>query len=213
MSSRKHILIAEDDDFMRSLLSSQCAGLGLTVHSVENGEQAITEALSYQYDIVLTDIQMPLCDGTTVMRILRQLGYDRPIIAMSADEIPTEGFDLILSKPFDAAMLAEVIQRTAPQKSVPLLIDDELTNLFYQNLSQLRQTFEDALKHSEREVMRQVCHKIKGGAASFGETTLAELAGSLQMQLFSDVALDELLNNCNRFLDALSQTGKHDVRT
>ncbi len=81
MSQPKHILIAEDDNFMRTLLEAQCRNLGMQTHAVADGAQAVTEALSYQYAINLTDIQMPVCDGLAAMQILRRLGYDRPIFA------------------------------------------------------------------------------------------------------------------------------------
>ncbi|HSG52044.1 MAG TPA: response regulator, partial [Rheinheimera sp.] len=111
MSKPLRILIAEDDNFIRTLLESQCSGMGMQVTTVEDGAQAVTEALSYQYDVILTDIQMPHCDGLTAMHMLRKLGYDRPIIAMSADPIDDDGFDIVLQKPVDMAILAKLLQQ------------------------------------------------------------------------------------------------------
>jgi len=213
MSQQKHILIAEDDNFMRTLLEAQCSNLGMLTHAVADGAQAVTEALSYQYDIILTDIQMPVCDGLTAMKMLRQLGYDRPIFAMSADDIDATGFDEVLPKPVDIQHLASLLQQTPQHQPVALVLDENLTALFYKNLQQLSLEFSQALSAGQRDTMRQICHKIKGGAASFGETTLAELADKLQYQLLSDTPLEPLQQSCNYFADFLQQFGGVNART
>lgn len=210
MSKALRILIAEDDNFIRTLLEAQCSSMGMQVTAVEDGAQAVTEALSYQYDVILTDIQMPNCDGLTAMQMLRRLGYDRPIIAMSADPIDDDGFHIVLQKPIDMAILAKLLQQTVPQHSIALEIDPQLIALFYQNLRELSAEFNHALQQSERDLMRQVCHKIKGGAASFGETELAASADKLQRLIQSDTTMANIIDQCERFASQLSRFGdKH----
>lgn len=209
----KQLLIAEDDSFLRTLLLTQCQSLGMKTHAVANGEQLVSEALSYQYDIILTDIQMPICDGIAATRILRRLGYDRPIIAMSADEVNETGFDQILAKPIDMTQLAQLLQQTPAQDSVALQLDEELIALFYTNLQQLSSEFALALQLAQRDALRQICHKVKGGAASFGEADLAKLADKLQHQLLSDTPLEELQQSCQYFAQLLQQFGGSNART
>ncbi|HEY9040914.1 MAG TPA: response regulator [Rheinheimera sp.] len=211
MSQTKQILIAEDDNFMRTLLEAQCRNLGMQTHAVPDGAEAVTEALSYQYDILLMDIQMPVCDGLTAMHMLRRLGYDRPIFAMSADDIEDNGFNQVLPKPVDIQLLASLLQQTPQHKSVDLVLDSELTKLFYQNLQQLSIEFNQALSTGQRETLRRICHKIKGGAASFGETTLAELAAKLQQQLLSDIPMDALKHSCQYFAEFIQQFGDRNA--
>ena len=210
MSKPLRILIAEDDNFIRTLLEAQCSSMGMQVTAVEDGAQAVTEALSYQYDVILTDIQMPQCDGLTAMHMLRKLGYDRPVIAMSADPIDDGGFDIVLQKPVDMAILAKLLQQAIPQQTVALEIDTQLISLFYQNLRELSAEFDHALQQSKRDLMRQICHKIKGGAASFGETELAASADKLQRLIQSDIAMADIINQCEHFASQLSRFGdKH----
>jgi CheY-like chemotaxis protein len=208
MTGCKHILIAEDDNFLLSLLELQCSSLNMQTCCVENGEQLITEALSYQYDVILTDIQMPLCDGIQAMQILRQLGYDRPIFAMSADSLDCEGFDCILQKPVDIDQLAGLCEQTPQQHKIQLQINSELTSLFYQNLAQLRQDFTTALEQEDFVTMRQICHKIKGGAASFGHIDLSQLADRLLQRLASENPESNLVQECRQFLLILQQSGE-----
>ena len=211
MKAEKRILIAEDDTFIRTLLEAQCTGLGMQCHVVGDGAQAVTEALSYQYDVILTDIQMPVCDGIAAMQMLRRLGYDRPIFAMSADEIDEDGFDQVLHKPVNIQALAQLLQQTQAQPSVALVLDSALTALFYQNLHQLSQEFAQALHSGQREKLQQICHKIKGGAASFGEMALSDTADSLQRLLASAKTMPELMSACQEFATQLTQFGDQDA--
>ena len=107
--------------------------------------------------------------------------------------------------------LASLLQQTPQHKSVDLVLDSELTKLFYQNLQQLSIEFNQALSTGQRETLRRICHKIKGGAASFGETTLAELAAKLQQQLLSDVPMDALKHSCQYFAEFIQQFGDRNA--
>lgn len=211
MKAKKRILIAEDDTFIRTLLEAQCASLGMHCHVVADGAQAVTEALSYQYDVILTDIQMPVCDGIAAMQMLRRLGYDRPIFAMSADDINEDGFDQVLHKPVDIQALAQLLQQTPAQPSVALVLDSALTALFYQNLQQLSVDFAQALHSGQREKLQQICHKIKGGAASFGEMALSDAANHLQLQLLSADTMAQLTSSCQTFAAQLQQFGDQNA--
>lgn len=91
-----NLLFAEDDELLAQLFQLQAESMGYQVLWVANGDLAVQQALSYQFDLLLMDIQMPVMDGISAMQLLRQLGYDRPIIAMSAEEVPATGFDLVL---------------------------------------------------------------------------------------------------------------------
>ncbi|MAD76539.1 MAG: hypothetical protein CML20_17415 [Rheinheimera sp.] len=213
MTAKKRILIAEDDSFLLSLLDLQCSSLNMQTCCVGNGELLVAEALSYTFDIILTDIQMPLCDGIEAMQILRRLGYDRPVFAMSADSLECEGFDYIFEKPVNVELLAELLSGTPTQQPLPLQLNSQLTNLFYQNLAQLSQDFATALNNEEREQMRLICHKIKGGAASFGHGALSQLADHLQQRLLLQKLDLTLLNECQQFLLVTQQAGADNERT
>ncbi|WNO60025.1 response regulator [Rheinheimera sp. MMS21-TC3] len=208
MNTNKQILVAEDDDFLRLLLQTQCEELGVKVDTVENGEQLLTAALSYQYDIIITDIQMPICDGIEAMQLLRQLGYNRPIFAMSADPVTAEGFDDTLTKPVDNQHLANILLQTSSQKRIPLVIDDALTKLFYENLQQQETQFQQALAERNANLMRQICHKVKGGAASFGHAELTNAADKLQTLLQHKNLDNQLLLICQQFGQLLQQCGE-----
>ncbi len=125
-----HVLVAEDNPtnqlFIRHLLSR--AGHEVTV--VENGEQALRACRSQLFDAILMDVQMPVLDGLSATRELREReqreGRRRlPVIALTADAMSgtreaclAAGMDDYLAKPVDSAQLLqaleEAVHRTAP---------------------------------------------------------------------------------------------------
>ena len=84
----------------------------------QNGKEAVSMALAKDYDLLLMDVRMPIMDGLTATRLIRQKLAAReksstlPIVAMTAatlpeniDEILEAGMDDHISKPFDATVL------------------------------------------------------------------------------------------------------------
>jgi signal transduction histidine kinase/CheY-like chemotaxis protein len=87
--SRNHlqslsILAADDSTDNQLLLKTFLTRLGARVDFASNGHEAVEKAASSAYDIVLMDLQMPVCDGYNATRRLRSLGFNKPILALSA---------------------------------------------------------------------------------------------------------------------------------
>ncbi len=106
------VLVAEDMPDIRALIVRQLKGLGLTVLESENGEQAIEAALYQRPDAVLMDMDMPVIGGAEATRTLRQCGYSRPILALTAHKGADErrlalasGCNAVVDKPLTRASL------------------------------------------------------------------------------------------------------------
>ncbi|MEE2001635.1 response regulator [Alkalimonas sp. MEB108] len=177
------LILAEDDEFLQQLLQMQCEALGAEVTSVSNGEEAISLALTYEYDVLLMDIQMPVCDGIQAMTLLRQLGYERPIYAMSADHITADGFTGVLTKPLQEADLQKLLQHQPPKAPVALVIAPELMQQFLQSLPLLLQEFARCYQQQNRAELQRLSHKLAGSAGSFGYPAISEQAKQLQLAL------------------------------
>jgi CheY-like chemotaxis protein len=118
----KRILLAEDSEdaqeLMRRLLGRHIA----EIVSVENGKEAIDAVTNAErehktFDVVLMDMQMPVMNGFQATRILRQRGYRKPIIAVTAHTLEGDrekclesGCSDYVSKPIDWNALIEKLE-------------------------------------------------------------------------------------------------------
>lgn len=115
------ILLAEDNETSRYLISIMLSRMGHTIDAVENGAEAVAAARSKTYDIVLMDMQMPVMDGPEATREIRKLkspGGRVPIVALTADVIASHradyfasGVNAIVGKPVNWTELSEEMER------------------------------------------------------------------------------------------------------
>ena len=120
----KRILLCEDNDLNREIAVAVLKDAGIEVETAENGKiavQKIKESTAGYYDAVLMDIQMPVMDGYTATRCIRDL-EDRnlaeiPIIAISANAFDEDrkasyeaGMDGHLAKPVEVSELLEMLR-------------------------------------------------------------------------------------------------------
>jgi len=102
------ILLAEDDENSGFLLCSLLKKQGFEVCWVKNGQDALDQTLSDSFDVCVLDWMMPLKDGLTVCRELREDGWQGKILLLTAKDAVKDritglnsGADDYLVKPFD----------------------------------------------------------------------------------------------------------------
>ena len=114
------ILVAEDSPDNRVLIERFLALNGANVGTASNGEEAVAKVLDSHcdYDLVLMDIQMPVMDGYQALAKLRESGFRRPVIALTAHALTFEkerclasGFDDYLTKPIDRNRLLSTLRK------------------------------------------------------------------------------------------------------
>jgi signal transduction histidine kinase/AmiR/NasT family two-component response regulator len=115
------ILAAEDNAMNRLVLKTLLGQMGLDLVVVENGEEALRAWEAERWDVILMDVQMPVMDGPTATRRIRELelqtGCPRtPIIALTANamahhtaEYAACGMDGLVSKPIKLMELVQAI--------------------------------------------------------------------------------------------------------
>ncbi|MFW5830727.1 MAG: PAS domain-containing protein [Prolixibacteraceae bacterium] len=81
------ILIVDDDDFSRLMLSQMLTMWGIPHDQAENGEKGVELAEKNTYDIIYIDVHMPVMDGIDATRKIRKIdGYkNKPVFALTAD--------------------------------------------------------------------------------------------------------------------------------
>ena len=115
-----HILVVEDNRINATLVTAFLEAGGYTCDLASDGITAIDAVTAGKYDLVLMDVQMPVLDGLSATRRIRELpeGGTLPIVAMTAnamtedrDQCLAAGMDDYISKPIDRMALYAVLQR------------------------------------------------------------------------------------------------------
>jgi signal transduction histidine kinase/CheY-like chemotaxis protein len=118
---RLNVLVAEDDAVNRLVIRMLLDAQGHNVTLVENGQEAIVAVGAITYDLVLMDVMMPITDGVSAARQIRELPAPAnavPIIALTAnamngdrDTYLAAGMNAYVSKPIDKTRLFNTIEQ------------------------------------------------------------------------------------------------------
>jgi PAS domain S-box-containing protein len=146
------VLIVEDNEFSRNLLTNLMQKVGFNVHSVNDGKEAVDSFENFSPDFIWMDILMPIMDGKTATRKIRQLagGNKTKIVALTASvfsdekkEIINCGCDDVLFKPFHESELFECMQN---QLGVEYIYRDDTSK--HTTTTYLKQELNSADLHS-----------------------------------------------------------------
>lgn len=80
------ILIAEDDTELRDLFKHVLLKNGYSVKGVSNGKEALDSLDESYYDLIISDIMMPVMDGYELVRTLRETGNNIPVLTITAKD-------------------------------------------------------------------------------------------------------------------------------
>ncbi|RMG60616.1 MAG: sigma-54-dependent Fis family transcriptional regulator [Deltaproteobacteria bacterium] len=79
----KRLLIADDEEYILDILVEVFSGLSLEIDTARTGDEALKKIDEKRYDVVLTDLKMPGCDGLTVLRAAKELQPECEVIMMT----------------------------------------------------------------------------------------------------------------------------------
>lgn len=129
-----HVLVAEDNATNRELIARLLISFGCRVTTVVDGTEAVATVChpDIDFDLLLTDIQMPGLDGVAAARAIRayEAGHPTrrrlPIIALTANSFPEDaaavraaGMDDLVAKPIDVATLFAALAAVLAPTSKP----------------------------------------------------------------------------------------------
>ena len=115
------VLVAEDHPVNRKVVGLLLQSMGHQVSFAEDGQQALTQASQFDFDLVLMDIHMPVMDGLSSTRLIRALPGERgrvPIVALTAD-VMSDAADQAMASGMNA-FLSKPLQKTQLQAVMPL---------------------------------------------------------------------------------------------
>jgi class 3 adenylate cyclase len=204
------ILVVDDLEENRELLSRRLTRLGYSVQALENGKQALVAIARQAPDLILLDILMPEMDGFEVLRHLKadSLTQHIPVIMLSsADETETAvhcielGADDFLPKPFSPTLLMARIESSLAKKHLRDRETEFLKHLRAERdisdrllLNVLPQAIADRLKQGEKII-----------ADSFSEVTVlfSDFVGFTK--LASDIPPALLVTRLNEIFSAFDE--------
>jgi PAS domain S-box-containing protein len=123
LSSESHsafnILVAEDNPTNQTLIMSQLEALGYSAELAENGQEALNMMVNTEYQLLLTDCNMPLIDGYKLTQTIRERGnHALPIVALTADAFPEKkaeclkaGMNDQITKPVNLQTLKDTLEK------------------------------------------------------------------------------------------------------
>jgi CheY-like chemotaxis protein len=126
----KRVLVAEDDDTVRLLISTTLSDAGYNVYEVCDGLEAVDSLKKRRYDLLLTDYHMPKMDGLELLDLTQAMWPDMPVIVATSDVTFTgqtahgllEPAYAVLEKPFDRSDLLDTVRSAVcglPKPALP----------------------------------------------------------------------------------------------
>jgi PAS domain S-box-containing protein len=187
----KRVLIVEDNRLNRNLFVMMLQNMGCLVNEAQNGQEALDMMAHQHFDFVLMDIQMPVMDGPTALKQLKQRsGKDLPVIALTATAFQSEisqllnmGFADCITKPIDQKSLhhrlcqffkkreSDILYNTSLKETISLKINEmaghdhtKVANLMQYLMEEVRlaiQEWQDALLRKDWNLARSILHREK----------------------------------------------------
>ena len=189
---KKKILIIEDTEFMKKLISDVLKEAGYEVVTASSGEEGLQKVREEKPDLVLLDVVMPGMDGFEVCRILREDESNNlmPIIMLTAQENEDhklEGLELgaddYIIKPFNSRELVSRVRNTLKR------ID---RNRWANPLTGLRGNIEIQVEINQRIAKKEVFAVIYGDLDNFKSynDVYGFASGDRAIKLTADVLID-----------------------
>ena len=190
-----NILVVDDGQPNRRLIKLILEKAGCHVAEAENGQIGCDKAISGDFAIVLMDMQMPVLDGYQATRKLRESGYQKPIIALTANAMTGDqekctaaGCDGFVAKPVDIdKLLATIGDYLADNKQLPPAAKSESTTedlefsqidyraFFQQQVIQ----FQNAWELGDNESMLECAKEFRQESYQAGYATIGDAISEL----------------------------------
>ncbi|MCC8397574.1 response regulator [Paraburkholderia sp. MMS20-SJTR3] len=200
------VLVAEDNPANRRLFEEQLAMLGCEVTLAEDGQQALDELLARRFDVLITDLWMPVMDGYALANDVRARWPKMPIIAATASVTLEErkrceqaGIGQVVTKPLSLARLRAALTQATGLPSVSLQAESEretpaaddgllgeralpasMRESFLASFDQSLAALATAQRDNDATCVLAELHSLRGALRFFGDIELDEACARLQ---------------------------------
>ena len=118
LGRKRQVLVVDDDEALRDILSRMLSFWGYDVTLAGNGLEAETLFFTGSYDLVITDLQMPLMNGWELSRLVKERSPNTPVMVVSGacDKMHWEKtnmtcVDAVIPKPFKVKEVEGTVRR------------------------------------------------------------------------------------------------------
>lgn len=204
-----HLLVAEDDDASRELISALLENIGVSCDLVDNGADALEAMMQGGYDAVVMDEQMPQMAGRDAVARLRKFEADAarrrlPVIVLSADMAVGRArqgeYEYFLAKPVNVEALYHALADFLSPRSGTSHADlsrldratlcetlrvtpaqlEQLLDVYREKTEQTLQRLEKAVSENVLPEVALLAHALKGSSSNFRFETMHILAQQIE---------------------------------
>ena len=160
-----NVLVVDDVESNLYVAKGLLQPYGLKIETFTNGMQAIESIKNGNtYDIIFMDHMMPELDGIETTKIIRELGYSRSIVALTANALIgraemflQNGFDGFISKPIDSRELNYVLNEFIRNKQTPEVLEEAKNSFDAKNID----SDQENTKHISNELLEATIFDLK----------------------------------------------------
>jgi len=224
------VLIVDDVETNKYVAKGLMAPYKLTIDTAVSGFEAIEKVKNgNEYHIIFMDHMMPEMDGIEATKHLREMGYSKPIVALTANAVSgqanifiSNGFDDFISKPIDVRQLNNILNKFVRDKSkrheeieinnndedTRQEIDPEFAEIFVRDaensLAVLDEIMGKGLPFSEADLRSYIIHVhgMKSALECIEMTKLSTIARQLE-QCGRDGNMDMIISQTPSFITEL----------
>ncbi|OLF53700.1 hybrid sensor histidine kinase/response regulator [Pseudomonas chlororaphis] len=224
-----HILVAEDNPVNQAIIKEQLEALGCTVTTASNGEEALQLWQPQVFDLVLTDVNMPLRNGYELTQALRERDRQIPIIGVTANAMREEGARCLavgmnawIVKPLSLQTLHHYLSKlcasTPPQEPRPMIqstpapapddtmieLSPKMRELFISTMRQDIRHVTDALQANDAKRLAERLHSAAGALGAVQMTTLAKTCAEQESQILQSAITPSVVVEVEGLIQRLS---------
>jgi DNA-binding NtrC family response regulator len=118
MPAKNRVLVVDDEEALRIVLSAELEGEGYQIASAADGQEAINILATKEFDLILLDIKMPNVDGFEVLKYVKEHCPKTKVVMLTgfadlknAIESKKLGAEDFVSKPYDLVDLLTTVER------------------------------------------------------------------------------------------------------
>ncbi|WP_045882891.1 hybrid sensor histidine kinase/response regulator [Pseudomonas chlororaphis] len=223
------ILVAEDNAINQAIIKEQLEALGCQVTTASNGEAALQLWRPQLFDLVLTDVNMPLLNGYELTRALRERDREIPIIGITANALREEGnrcmavgMNAWIVKPLSLQTLYQYLSNlcanapTQEPEPMPLArpasttgdtmieLSAKMRELFIATMRQDIQSVTDALHAEDAKRLAERLHSAAGALGAVQLGNLANNCAELESQILQEAITPAVTREVNDLIQRLT---------